>query len=141
MDRMLEPEVCARVREECACVLSNSTSIYARTFRRLRKQQSDDDCYIDAVIEYLNGTRPLRRCGVVTREGDRIYSTIAEDSCECPVIREGLDSPISQTWCRCSVGSLLCVYREVFPERRCTMEIVETIAGGGARCRFVTTFE
>jgi hypothetical protein len=140
MDRMLDPETCIQIREGCACVLSNEKSIYARTFRKLRKLYPDDDQYIDEVIKYLNATAPLRRCGEVTREGERIYSVIARGQCACPVLHDGLRDPISVTWCHCSKGSLLSVYRYVFPDKICEMEIVRTIAGGAEDCCFVTTY-
>ncbi len=44
------------------------------------------------------------------------------------------------TWCHCSKGSLLSVYRFVFPEKTCDMQIVSTVATGGDECRFVTTY-
>jgi len=141
MDRLLDIETCIKVREGCACVVSNEKSIYARNFRRLRKlYPDDDDTYLDEVVKYLNSTAPLRRCGEVTRDGDRIYSVIAHETCGCPVLHEGLREPISATWCHCSKGSLLSVYRQVFPDRVCQMDIVRTIATGADDCCFVTTY-
>ena len=141
MDRLLDIETCIKVREGCACVVSNEKSIYARNFRRLRKlYPDDDDTYLDEVVKYLNSTAPLRRCGEVTRDGDRIYSVIAHETCGCPVLHEGLREPISATWCHCSKGSLLSVYRQVFPDRACQMDIVRTIATGADDCCFVTTY-
>jgi hypothetical protein len=140
MDRMLDPETCVKIREGCACVLSNEKSIYARTFRKLRKLHPDDDHYIDEVVRYLNATTPLRRCGDVTREGDRIYSVIARGQCTCPVLHAGLRDPISLTWCHCSKGSLLSVYRHVFPDKICDMEILRTVATGAKDCCFVTRY-
>ena len=140
MDAMLEPETCVKIREGCACVLSNDKSIYARTFRKLRKLYPDDDQYLDEVVKYLNATTPLRRCGEVAREGDRIYSVIGRGQCACPVLPYGLHDPISVTWCHCSKGSLLSVYRHVFPDKHCEMEIVRTVATGAEDCCFVTTY-
>ena len=140
MEGVLDPETCITVREGCACVLSNENSIYARMFRKLRKLHPDDDDYIDEVTRYLNATEPLRRCGDVTRDGDRIISVIARGRCDCPVLHAGLHDPISRTWCQCSKGSLLSVYRTVFPDRMCEMEIISTVASGGDECRFATTY-
>lgn len=140
MDSRLDAETRIKVREGCACVVSNENSIYARNFRRLRKLYPDDDTYIDEVIKYLNATAPLRRCGEVTRDGDKIYSVIARGQCGCPVLHKGLRDPISVTWCHCSKGSLLSVYRLVFPDKVCDMEIVRTIATGADECCFVTTY-
>ena len=140
LDDALDEATRIRVREGCACVFSNESSVYARTFRRLRKQHSDDDAYLNEVVAYLDGTRPLRRCGEVTRVGDVIHSVIGRDNCGCSVVREGLGEPISMTWRHCCKGSLLSVYRYVFPERTCEMGIVSTIATGGNACHFVTTY-
>jgi hypothetical protein len=140
MDQHLDPETCIKVREECACVKSNEKSIFARNFRRLRKLYPDDSEYLDEVVKYLNATTPLQRCGEVTREWDKIYSVIARGQCVCPVLHEGLREPLSITWCHCCKGSLLSVYRYVFPEQTCEMAIVRTIAGGAEECCFVTTW-
>lgn len=140
MDETLDEATGIAVREGCACVLSNKSSIYARTFRRLRKHHPDDDAYLHAVVAYLDGTRPLRRCGEVTRVGDVIHSVIGRETCGCSVVREGLAEPVSVTWCHCCKGSLLSVYRNVFPERICAMGVVSTIATGGGECHFTTTY-
>jgi hypothetical protein len=142
MDTFLNAETCIKVREACACVLSNEKSIYARTFMRLRKLYPNDNEYLDEVVKYLNSTTPLRRCGEVTREGDKIYSIIARESCGCPVLHAGFHDQdlISVSWCHCSKGSLLSVYRYVFPDKVCEMEIVRTIATGAEDCCFATTY-
>jgi len=140
MDTLLDVETCIQVREGCACVVSNANSIYARNFRRLRKLYPDDNEYLDEVVKYLNATTPLRRCGEVTREGDKIYSIIARELCGCPVLHAGLEEPISVSWCHCSKGSLLSVYQQVFPEKLCEMEIVRTIATGAEECCFLTRY-
>lgn len=140
LDDTLDEASRIKVREGCACVLSGESSIYARSLRRLRKQLSDEDAYLNEVVAYLDGTRPLRRCGEVTREGDVIHSVIGRETCGCSAVREGLSEPISVTWCHCCKGSLLSVYRYVFPERTCEMGIVTTIATGGNECHFITTF-
>lgn len=141
MDEILDSDTCIKVRENCTCLKSNENSIYAKTFRKLRKQYMGEDNYIDEVVKYLNGTKPLRRCGKVSREGDRIISVIAEGRCDCPTIREGLKQPISITWCHCCKGSLLSVYKYVFPDKTCKMEIIESVAAGGSTCTMITKYE
>lgn len=139
LDALVPPETCVQIREECACVLSNAKSIYARSFRKLRKQYPDDEAYLDAVVAYLNATVPLRRCGEVTREKDRVISVIAQDECACSALREGLKgATLSVTWCHCCKGSLLSVYEQVFPEWACEMEILSSVATGGSECRMAT---
>ena len=73
MDTLLDAETCIKVREGCACVLSNEKSVYARNFRRLRKLYPNDSEYLDEVVKYLNYTAPLRRCGEVTRDNSSTY--------------------------------------------------------------------
>ena len=140
MDETLDRDTCIKVRENCACVMSNEDSIYAQEFKRFRKQYRDDSEYMDEVIKYLNGTKPFRRCGMVTRSGDRIFSKIGKEKCGCPAIR-GLKQPISETWCHCCKGSLLSVYRYVFPDKNCRMEIKESVASGGKTYTLVTVYE
>jgi DNA integrity scanning protein DisA with diadenylate cyclase activity len=141
MDETLDSDTCIKIRENCTCLKSNENSIYAKTFRKLRKQYKDEDNYIDEVIKYLNDTKPLRRCGKVSRKGNRIFSVIGEGKCSCPTIREGLKRPISVTWCHCCKGSLLSVYRYVFPDKTCKMEIIESVAAGGKTCKMVTMYD
>ena len=140
MDETLPPETRISIREGCACLLSNEKSIYARTFRKLRRLHPDDDRYLDAVVAYLNGTTPLHRCGGVTRDGVKITSVIAHGACSCSALREGLREPISVTWCHCCKGSLLSAYKHVFPDRTCAMEIIGTVATGAEECCFVTEY-
>jgi len=141
MDAILDSDTCIKVRENCTCLKSNENSIYAKTFRKISKQYMDEDSYIDEVVKYLNDTKPLCRCGNVTRKGDRIFSVIAEGRCGCPTIREGLKQPISVTWCHCCKGSLLSVYKYVFPDKTCRMEIIDSVAAGGNSCTMVTMYE
>ena len=142
MDTLLDVETCIKVREGCPEVITNEKSVYARNFRRLRKLFPDDSEYLDEVVKYLNSTTPWRRCGEVTRDGDKIYSIVERQTCGCSVLRlrAGLHEPLSGTWCLCSQGSLLSVYRHVFPDKVCKVEIVRTIATGADDCCFVTTY-
>lgn len=90
---------------------------------------------------YLNATAPLKRCGDVSLDGDKIITVIARGRCECQVLKNGLKTPISVTWCHCCKGSILSVIKYIFPERKCKMIIKETIVSGGGMCLFVTIFE
>ncbi|HHW10466.1 MAG TPA: hypothetical protein GXX29_10865 [Firmicutes bacterium] len=143
MNRLLDADTCIKVREKCACVLSNENSIYAKGFRRIRRQYPDDHEYLREVVAYLNSTKPLRRCGAVSLEGTDIHSVIGRGACACPVIAKGLgqlDHPMPRTWCHCCKGSLLSVYEHVFPGRMCEMEIAATVASGADECRFITRY-
>ena len=141
MDENLNSDVCINIRENCACLKSNEKSIYAQTFKKLRKQNNDESEYLNAVVDYLNATAPLRRCGEVSLNGDKIITVIACGRCECQVLKNGLKIPISVTWCHCCKGSILSVIKYIFPERKCVMKIKETIASGGEICLLEAVFE
>jgi hypothetical protein len=141
MDACLDVETCIKIRENCACLKSNEKSIYAQTFRRLRKKYSNNSDYLNAVVEYLNSTTPLRRCGEVSLDDDKIITVIAREHCDCQVIAKGQINPISVTWCHCCKGSILSVLKYIFPQEKCNIIIIETYASGGKTCTFQTTFE
>lgn len=140
MERSLDSDTCISVREQCACLVSNESSVYAKTFRRLRKQYADDGLYLQAVIDYLNATAPLRRCGEVSAEDGRITTVIARNRCDCQGIAKGAIRPVSTTWCQCCKGCIRSVLRYIFPDRACEMVIRETYASGGETCTFTATF-
>ena len=141
LDTYLDKNICIKIRENCACLISNDKSIYAKIFRKLRKQYIDDAEYLDATVNYLNSTTPLRRCGEVSIDGNKIITIIASGHCDCSGIKEGLVKPISVTWCHCCKGSILSVIKQIFPERKCNMIIKETYASGGNICMFESIFE
>jgi hypothetical protein len=91
-------------------------------------------------VDYLNSTAPLRRCGLVSFDGDKIITIIASGRFECQVLKGGLKTPVSVTWCHCCKGSILSVIKYIFPKKECKMVIRETIASGGNSCLFETTF-
>ena len=140
LDEYLDSETCIKIRENCACLKSNEKSVYAQTFKKLRKQHDDDYDYLHAVVDYLNSTKPLRRCGEVELSGDKITTIIARGRCECQVLKNGLTNPISITWCHCCKGSILSVIKYIFPKKKCNMIIKETAASGGELCLFEATF-
>lgn len=140
LDNFVDKETCIKIRENCACVKSNEKSIYAQMFRRLRKQYKEDSEYLNAVVDYLNATAPLRRCGEVSLDNGRIITVIARNYCDCQVISKGLKDTLSVTWCHCCKGSILSVIKYIYPEKKCNMIIKETAASGGKTCTFETTF-
>ena len=106
LDKYLDEDTRIKVREKCACIISNEKSIYAQTFRRLRKQHPDDTDYLVAVVDYLNSTTPLLRCGEVSLDGDKIITVLARNLCECSALKNGLSNPISITRGHCCKGSI-----------------------------------
>lgn len=140
LDKYIDKETCIKIRENCACLKSNEKSIYAQMFRRLRKQNNDDSKYLNAVVDYLNITTPLRRCGEVSLNNGKIITVIARNHCDCQVISKGLKDPLSATWCHCCKGSILSVIKYIYPDKKCNIIIKETTASGGKTCTFETTF-
>lgn len=140
LDKHVDKETCIKIRENCACLKSNEKSIYVQMFKRLRKQYIDDHEYLNAVVDYLNATTPLRRCGEVSLDNGKIITVIARNHCDCQVISKGLKNTLPVTWCHCCKGSILSVIKYIYPNKKCDMIIKETVASGGRICAFESTF-
>ena len=59
--------------------------------------------------------------------------------CVCPEVREGAVTDAAH--CECSRQSVLYILEQLLPEKRITVQTVETVLGGGSRCRFAVTVE
>ena len=59
--------------------------------------------------------------------------------CVCPEVLEGTAADASH--CECSRQSVLYILEQLLPEKRITVETVETVLNGGASCRFLVTVE
>ena len=128
-----------KIREECACIKANKYTQYKKYFKEIReKHPTDDKEYLKAIVEFLNGRG---RCGKkVEFVDDRIISTFGfSKECSCYVVK-GWEKPPSITWCRCCQGSLFSIYKHVFPDKKCNMDIIETFANGGSDCVFETWY-
>jgi len=138
LDDYLDEKTRIKVRENCACILSNEKSTYAQKIKHLKKQYIDNTEYLNAVVDYLNSTG---RCGNVSLDGEKIITTISHNRCICAVLKNGLVDPISVTWCHCCKGSILSVIKHIFSEKECKMIIKGTVASGGKDCTFETIFK
>jgi len=128
------------IREECACIKANKYSAYAKKyFPEIRKNNTDDENYLKAVAEFMNGRG---RCGkkVEYVDGEIISHFGFGNKCVCYVIKGGWERPPSTTWCRCCCGTIKSIYQFVFPEKVCHIDIVETFATGGKDCVFRTWY-
>lgn len=111
------------------------------------------NCVKDAVMPELR--RQFEECGCsldeqFKRYGDREYffAKILEPGrvyemgypqCVCPDVLAGKKHDASL--CECSRQSILYVLGSFLPEKKIDVEILETVLGGAAKCRFRVTVE
>ncbi len=139
LENGIDPDMLIKIREECACIKANKYSPYVKYFKEIRDKYENDEEYLQAVAEFLTGRG---RCGKkVEYINGKIYSHYGfGNSCVCYVIKGGWQKPPSKTWCRCCQGTLLSIYKLVFPNKQCNMDIVETYATDGKDCIFATWY-
>lgn len=129
------------IREECACIKANKYSAYNKKyFPEIREiYPENDEEYMRAVAAFLSGRG---RCGKVVEYVDgKIISHFGfGDACVCYVIKGGWGRPPSDTWCRCCQGTVKSILQFVFPDKKCSMDIIETFATGGTDCVFSASF-
>jgi len=129
------------IREECACIKANKYSAYNKKyFPEIRaKFPNNDKKYLEAVVEFMNKSG---RCG---KKQELINNEIIShwcfgNKCVCYVTKGGWEKPSSITWCYCCCGTIKSIYKYVFPEKECNVDIIETFATGGTDCVFRTSF-
>lgn len=59
--------------------------------------------------------------------------------CVCPEVLRGETADAAH--CECSRQSVLYILEQLLPEKRITVQTVETVLGGGTYCRFAVTVE
>ena len=59
--------------------------------------------------------------------------------CVCPEVQRG--DVTDPAHCECSRQSVLYILEQLLPEKRITVETVETVLSGGTCCRFLVTVE
>lgn len=136
LESSIEEQDLIPIREECACIKANKYSAYNKKyFPQIREKYPDDTEYMKAAAEFLNGRGRAGRI-VEYKDGKFISHFSFGDGCVCYVIKGGWDKPPSTTWCRCCQGTLKSIFKFVFPEKVCHMDIIETFATGGKDCIF-----
>ena len=60
-------------------------------------------------------------------------------TCVCPEVLGGTATVAAH--CECSRQSVLYILEQLLPEKRITVETVETVLSGGTCCRFAVTVE
>ncbi len=140
LEKAIDLEMLTAIRQECACVKTNKYSAYNKKyFPAIRQENSDDNDYLRAVAEFLNG-RPRIGKKVEYISGKIITHMGESQSCGCFVIKGGWDKPPSTTWCRCCQGTLYSVLQFVFPDKICHMDILESHATNSNDCVFSTWY-
>ena len=64
---------------------------------------------------------------------------VGYSKCVCPEVLEG--GATDAAHCECSRQSVLYILEQLLPEKRITVETVETVLSGGTCCRFAVTVE
>ncbi len=59
--------------------------------------------------------------------------------CVCPKAQEEKEADVN--FCECSRQSILYVYEHLIPNKKVTVETLETVLNGGSKCRFRVTVE
>ena len=59
--------------------------------------------------------------------------------CSCPKVLDGTCT--SPEHCECTRQSILFIFNELAPDRKCEVEILSTILRGGDKCRFKIVLE
>ncbi len=71
-------------------------------------------------------------------EPGRVYE-IGYPECVCPEVLSGVvTDPVH---CECSRQSVLYILGELIPDKKITVETIETVLGGAEKCRFRATVE
>ena len=101
----------------------------------LRRQFEECGCDLDR--QYTKYGRSEYFFADVIEPG-RVYE-IGYPRCLCPQVEAGfVEAP---THCECSRQSILCVYRELIPDKSVRVETLRTVLAGDSECRFRVTVE
>ena len=101
----------------------------------MRRQFEECGCSLDA--QYAKyGDTPYFHGEVV--EPGHVY-IIGYPYCVCPEAAEAKSA--DPNFCECSRQSILCVYRELIPDKSVRVETLRTVLAGDSECRFRVTVE
>lgn len=73
-----------------------------------------------------------------TIEEGRVYE-IGYPACVCPDVTSGKVQDVSH--CECSRQSILYIIGNLLPDKKISVEIIETVLSGAKKCRFKVTVE
>ncbi len=126
----LSTEECSRLFSGCARRCSKDALKYL--YRGLFDEcEGDLDKFFTRVHERKNVD------GKVIEPG-KVYELIFT-SCDCPLRTDArITSP---RLCACSKESMICVFKDLVPNRKFELEQMTTILGGSDKCSYRITFE
>ncbi|MCR5012281.1 MAG: DUF6144 family protein [Lachnospiraceae bacterium] len=122
LDKMSNEE-CSRLFSKCAynCSRDALKNLYIDLFEECEKD-------LDRFFVRLEEKKNVK--GRVVESG-KIYELIFTN-CDCPIHTEaGIET---NSLCECSRQSMICVFRELVPERRFHIECVKSILSGDEIC-------
>ena len=122
LDKMSKEE-CSRLFSKCAynCSRDALKNLYRDLFEECEKD-------LDRFFVRLEEKKNVK--GRVVESG-KIYELIFTN-CDCPIHTEaGIET---NSLCECSRQSMICVFRELVPERRFHIECVKSILSGDEIC-------
>ncbi len=122
LDKMSNEE-CSRLFSKCAynCSRDALKNLYRDLFEECEKD-------LDRFFVRLEEKKNVK--GRVVESG-KIYELIFTN-CDCPIHTEaGIET---NSLCECSRQSMICVFRELVPERRFHIECVKSILSGDEIC-------
>ena len=122
LDKMSNEE-CSRLYSKCAynCSRDALKNLYRDLFEECEKD-------LDRFFVRLEEKKNVK--GRVVESG-KIYELIFTN-CDCPIHTEaGVET---NSLCECSRQSMICVFRELVPERRFHIECVKSILSGDEIC-------
>ena len=122
--------------QECACLFSECAKSCAWYVVNTMYRKLFDECAgnLDLFFERLHEIDNVD--GKVIKTG-RVYELIFR-KCECPVHTEAnIRSP---RLCTCSKESMICVFKDLVPDREFELEQISTILADADACRHRITF-
>ena len=126
----LNEQECARLFSECAksCSWYVVNYIYRKLFNEC---EGNLDRFFTRLHEIDNVDGKVLEAG-------KVYELIFK-KCECPVHTEAnIQSP---HLCTCSKESMICVFKDLVPERKFRLEQISTILADADVCRHIITFD
>ena len=127
MDNLLEEEIRFKIREECACCISNG-SIRIKTMKKLIRENSDLESFV--VAAQASGFLGAR----VKLENNTIFATFGVGRCVCTGINAAKE-PVSITYCHCCKGHLIKLLEAAF-KKPLRGDVLTSCISGSDDCRF-----
>lgn len=127
MDNLLEEEIRFKIREDCACCISNSSK-RIKTMKKLISENPDLESFVSAVKAsgFLGAKVELKK--------KTIYATFGVGHCVCTGIN-ATKEPVSITFCHCCKGHVMKLLEAAF-KKPLRGEVFTSCISGSDDCRF-----